>query len=410
MATSAVLTDQGIEPSTSGSAENKDQVSVEMLTTWRDLESLRASWNAILERNRKLTIFSTPEWLGSWWRAFGADKQLYTLAFRNNRGDLVCLLPLYLQRVRSGLFTPLWELRFLGDGSTDSDNLDFIILPGYESAVVRSLRQHLLAEPRWTICRLNVMPSDSVMANALLQEVYLAGWKFKISNVAWNLIELPKTWEAYLKQLSHNERAKIAIRRRRLEKRYQVRFYKCITTTELPACLESLFHLHQKRWQARGKPGAFASKARQEFYYDMAQQFLTRGWLALWVLELNGAVVAVQFTFRYLDTVYLLQEGFDPAYAANSVGHALRSYSLRELIESGVRQYDFLAGGDKSKLRWKCTTGNYLNLHFARPGSRGSVYLSLTHFTQTLKSWIRRLLPPLFITFLSKLRRESLPA
>jgi CelD/BcsL family acetyltransferase involved in cellulose biosynthesis len=406
---SGMLEKGGIEACKDTIPESNIALAVKILSRWDEVELLRAEWTGILERNRKLTVFSTPEWLSAWWHAFGGNKQLYAVVFRDSQGVLVGLLPLYLQRIQIGLLPSLWRLRFVGDGSTDSDNLDFVVLPGYERAVARSFVQHLAADHRWDVCLLNVMPSDSLAANEFLREITLARWKFETSTVAWTSIELPETWEAYLQQLSAKERGKVANRTRRIEKRYQARFYKCSSTKELPACLETLFLLHQKRWELRGELGAFASSARRHFYYDMAEQFMPRGWLGLWMLELNGVAVAAQYGFRYGDTMYSLQEGFDPTYSADSVGYVLRSYALRKLIESGVRRYEFLAGQDESKLRWKCISGDYLNLHLARPGSRGSVYLSFARASKTSKSWIRGILPPSVVKFLNGFRSKSSP-
>jgi CelD/BcsL family acetyltransferase involved in cellulose biosynthesis len=80
-----------------------------------------------------------------------------------------------------------------------------------------------------------------------------------------------------------------------------------------------LFNLHQKRWQSVGRPGSFARTARREFYYEMAHLLLNRGWLEFWLLKLDEQPAAAQFGFRYDRTVFQLQEGFDPAYSADSV-------------------------------------------------------------------------------------------
>jgi hypothetical protein len=96
----------------------------------------------------------------------------------------------------------------------------------------------------------------------------------------------------------------------------------------------------------------------------------------------------------YRDTVYALQEGFDPAYALESVGFVLRGHVLRELISQGVRHYDFLATPNPSKQRFGAVTGSYIDVHFARPLTRGSAYLHLLHTVWNSKEWLRRQLPP----------------
>lgn len=401
-----LVEDPRIDTKPNSSLENDVQLSVEVLSRWEELELLRTEWNAILERNYNLTIFSSPEWLSAWWGAFGGGKQLYSLAFREYQGLLVGLVPLYVQQIRMGFLPSLRELRLVGDGSKDSDNLDFIVAPGWERSVALSLVRHLATNRRWNVCQLNCMASDSVTTGIFMEEICAARWKFESSTIPWSAVELPETWEAYLKQLSPKERGKVGNRFRRLQGRFQTKFYKCSTLSELPICLENLFRLHQKRWESRGEPGSFAFLERRRFYADMAQQFLSRGWLELWLLELNGVAVAAQFGFRYGQTVYSLQEGFDPEHASDSVGYVLRSYALREFIESGVRRYEFLAGENESKLRWGGTSGNYLNIHLALPLTRGSLYLSFTQIVKTTKSWLRRVLPSSFLEYLSSVRRK----
>jgi len=210
-------------------------------------------------------------------------------------------------------------------------------------------------------------------------------------------ITLPESWESYLAQLSENERTKLAYRTRRLEKAHVVRFRRCSEEAELPTCLETLFQLHKKRWQLRGQAGSFASEGRRKFYGLMARSFLARQWLEFWLLELNGRTVAAQFGFRYGDTFYILQEGFDPEYSTDSVGNVLRGHVLGQLIGEGVRHYDFLAGQEASKKRWGALPGNYLDIHLAKAFTRGSIYLRLRHDSKVTKEWLRAHLPgPVF--------------
>lgn len=100
-----------------------------------------------------------------------------------------------------------------------------------------------------------------------------------------------------------------------------------------------------------------------------------------------------QYCFRYRDTAYILQEGFDPQFAADRPGYALRAAMIRHFIETGVRRYDFLGGIAPHKLNWGATPGAYLNLRFARPASAGSLYLSCTNSMAKSKEWLRANLP-----------------
>ena len=75
---------------------------------------------------------------------------------------------------------------------------------------------------------------------------------------------------------------------------------------------------------------------------------LSRQRLEFWLLELDEKIVAAQFALRLGETVYQLQEGFDPGYSSDSVGYVLRGQVLRNLIDRGIRRYDFLGGEEES--------------------------------------------------------------
>ena len=125
----------------------------------------------------------------------------------------------------------------------------------------------------------------------------------------------------------------------------------------------------------------------------MGREFLRRGWLEFFLLDINGTPVAAQFGFRHDTTVFALQEGRDPAYSLDAVGYVLRAHALKEFIADGVRRYDFLAGDDEYKARWGTCVGKYLDIHFARPLTRGSVYLRSVHRGTAGKEWLRAKLP-----------------
>jgi CelD/BcsL family acetyltransferase involved in cellulose biosynthesis len=219
------------------------------------------------------------------------------------------------------------------------------------------------------------------------------GWKTFVSSRPQSVVELPNTWEAYLKRLSSKERGKIGLRARRLKKKYHIEIRKCTEESELDVALKALFELHGKHWQLRGLPGTLHAPERRRFYRELAGLLLACQRLEMWLLEADGKIVATQFGLRYGNTVFSLQEGFDPEYSADSVGYVLRSQVLKNLIAAGIRKYDFLGGADDSKLRWGAEVRNYLNLEFARPWTRGSVHLQLKYKTSETKAWLREYLP-----------------
>jgi CelD/BcsL family acetyltransferase involved in cellulose biosynthesis len=324
---------------------------------WEQLEEQIPAWEAILDHNRSLSIFSTPEWLGSWWKAFRSDQRPNILAFAGDDNSMAGLLPCYLEEFRSPFFSRLTGLRFVGDGTADSDNLDLIVRPGFEKACAQALRSWLAHHKHWDVCFLNTIPGSSRAAAALLHELKRSHWPYVLESSPNSAIELPDSWLLYVESLSPSFRPLVTRYPRRLAERYQVHIHRCENPDELLRKLEILFSLHQRRWNLVNQPGSFGTRERREFYFEMGQSFLRKGWLEFWLMELNGVPAAAQYCFRYRDAVYILQEGFDPKFAVDKPGYALRAAMLKHFIETGVKRYDFLGGLAAHKHNWGAKPG-----------------------------------------------------
>ena len=358
------------------------------------LEGLRASWDELLDELPNASTFSTWEWLAPWWRAFGNGQELRVLAFEDGSSRLVGLAPLAVYRRRLPTGLQLRVLRLMGDGSGDSDNLEVLARSGRETEVMAALLDYLQRESRrWDYCEFRTMPGDSPAVSALRSMLRERRWTTFTWERPWSVVTFPENWDLYLNQLSSEDRKNLERYSRRLEKRYQVRYSKCSEPAQVPEYLEALFRLHQMRWELRGEPGSFGSAARRQFYHELARLLLARGRLEFWVLELDGKIAAAQFAFRHGNTVFQLQEGFDPAHGSDRVGFLLRGYVLKQLTSDGVRRYDFLFGTSSDKARWGAQVDHYLNISFARSFTRGSAILRLADEADRTKAWVRRHAP-----------------
>lgn len=377
-------------------SEARTALSVHTCSTWDELEQFRERWNSLLRANPAASIFQTPEWLTSWWQAYGRNRDLFALVFADSTDAIVGILPLYADRTRF-LGLPLTTLRMVGAGSGDSDGLDFITAPGYASDCAEAFIAWLAGQKEWQVCALETLPQNSRVAECLFQGVQAAGMGIDSTLTPNFIIDLPSTWPLYLSSLESSFRPLLTRYPKRLQSRFTVKFSRCQDMGDLKTQLEALFELHQMRWTGRGELGAFAGNERRDFYYRMAAAFLQRGWLEFWRLELNGETVGAQFCFRYNDTVSLLQEGFHPNYAAEKIGYALKAHLLEEMIRTGARCYDFLGGVDPYKQKFGAHRENYLNVFISGPSKVGRLYLQVQRKKRGTKAWLKRKLPAVLV-------------
>ncbi len=79
---------------------------------------------------------------------------------------------------------------------------------------------------------------------------------------------------------------------------------------------------------------------------------LDRGWLRLWICEVDGRAVAAWYGLRYAGSECFYQSGRDPEWDGQSVGFILLAHSIRSAFEDGMTEYRFLRGGDAYKDRF----------------------------------------------------------
>ncbi len=379
-------------------------VSVTPLRTVEELRAIRPEWDTLA--SGACSPFVTWEWMVCWWEAYGAGRSLEVLCVRRGRA-LIGLAPFYLDRCARFGFVAYRVGRFLGDGSHDSDYLDLLSMPGAASTVVRAVVDHLQdRRSEWDAWLFNEIPAASPHLD-LLRTLCRSLGEVDESERPCGVLSLPGDWERYLKTLRPRMRTKIRSLRRNLEERFKVDVQLASTDGQVGAALDSLFTLHQWRWESEDRRGVFRGAEKRRFYRDMARAFFDRGWLRLYSLAVNGRWVAHEFCFEHAGRLYLLQEGYDPAWSAAGVGNVLRAYIVRDCIERGVAEYDFLGGVTEHKLSWGAVAKSTVGLSITRRTLPGRWY----RWAPRAAEWSRRIvaatwLPAVAIRTLRGLRRR----
>jgi peptidoglycan/xylan/chitin deacetylase (PgdA/CDA1 family)/CelD/BcsL family acetyltransferase involved in cellulose biosynthesis len=320
-----------------------------------ELSKWQAAWSTLLERSASATIFLTWEWVTSWWTAYGTPGDLRVLLAIDDVAMVRGIAPLRRQMVRR-YGQSYSTLAFIGDGSADSDYLDFIIAAGDEAAVMEAFSKHWEGEmAHGTLLQLDEIPESSPNLAFLQALSRRDGMVWSTEDVACSSVLLPGDWQAYLGGLQPRFRTRIRSVLRNLEVRGDVRFQFCDDPRHLDRLLPSLFELHRRRWAKEAKPGVFQWDKKQQFYRDLSPRLLERGWLGFSWLEWNGRILASQYGFVYHDRYFQLQEGYDPECEHLNAGIGLRAWSIQQLLKRGITEYDFLAGVGRHKSDWGST-------------------------------------------------------
>jgi CelD/BcsL family acetyltransferase involved in cellulose biosynthesis len=351
------------------------------------LDAIRADWNCIGEATT--SVFSTWEWASTWWKHVGGDRPL--LLWTCRLGDEpVATLPLYLWRTR-----PLRIARFVGHGP--ADELGPICRPGHARDVAAALRLGL-----------DEAGCDLLLADQLPCE---AGWGSflggrRLRHEAAPSLRWTGGWEDFVASRSANLREQLARRERRLRGSRRVDFRLTSDPASLEADLDTLFRLHR----AIHPKSDFGP---ERFHREFAALALDRGWLRLWILDVDERPAAAWYGFRVGGVETYYQAGRDPSLTALSVGFVLLAHTIRTALDDGVREYRFGRGDEAYKYRFATEDAGVETIALAH-GALPSAVLHAVSGARAVVSPARRrartILAPLGRRYLSSKIRNGPPA
>jgi CelD/BcsL family acetyltransferase involved in cellulose biosynthesis len=315
------------------------------------LEGLREDWTRLAAESGN--VFATWEWNDLWWRHYGGERQLRVAVSTQEDGRIDSVVPLFVWARR-----PLRIVRLIGHGH--GDRLGPICANDAQSEQ-RALRRALDAHPHDLFVG-DWVAGDRDWAGVLQGRV--------VRQTGYPILRFPHgSWTEFLAGQSQRLRKSARNSRNRLERDHQVS-YRFADSASLEADLDTAFRLHRIRFRAH--PGCLFCGDHEPFQREFASLALERGWLRLFLMELDGTPAAFEYGFMFGDAYFAYQGGRDPAWDKHSIGFVLELESIRRSVEQGATEYRFLGGEEGYKYRF-ATEDPGLETVVASATRRGSI-------------------------------------
>ena len=106
-----------------------------------------------------------------------------------------------------------------------------------------------------------------------------------------------RSFDEYLASRSRNLREQVRRRERKLARERDLVFRLADDPEPLDEDFGTLIRLHDARWGG-DRAGAFAGP-REGFHREFARRALERGWLRLWIMEVDGRPAAAWYGLRF---------------------------------------------------------------------------------------------------------------
>lgn len=294
-----------------------------------DFDSVGRDWDRLAVATGH--PFATREWNRTWWGRFGGGRSLYTFACRDEGGSVRAILPLYVAKSR-----PFGIARFLGYADLASPVCGSEDRPLAARAMMDATR----APHRCRLIYAERLPGSEGWGEMLGGPLLRTGNDPVLSLRG-------RSWEDVIGRRSRKSRATLRRKERRLAEDHGLTIRLSTDPDRLAADMDILIDLHAKRWRAE-TTGVFEGD-RGRFHRDFAGLALARGWLRLWIAEVDGEPAAAWYGWRFAGSDWHFQGGRDPRFDRLSVGAVLYAHTIREACRDGMDCYRFLAGFESYK-------------------------------------------------------------
>lgn len=346
-------------------------LTIDYLDDENALVRLKSIWQALERKDVECSPFNTWDWASLWWTHYAVNSR-YQLAIVIARRDarVVGIAPMYIRKERNARLFPVHVLRFIGSGcDTSPDYLNFICEPGERAAAESAIFKYLFTVTRWQKMLLTDVRKESSLSHALQQH---QRWQ-KVSAQSTNTrtiyrADLPDSWESYRGALSRKRRKQINHRHNRLNAAGVAELSLCSNQQELQAATTALIDLHRLRWQSKGQPGGFQTKAYVAFHTAVIETFFNRHALWLATLKLDERIIGVQYIFLWRGELLYFQSGYSPEHESLSPGHVLFTYTIERAIEQGLTAIDMLKGDYGYKTAYARQTVETCDHQLIKPG------------------------------------------
>ncbi len=358
---------------------------IEVIESPQQAAELAAGWNRLVAADRGradgIGLMSRCELAIEAWRVYGAGSTLSI--HMDGAGDgLRGLLPGYrhidglLRWRRLGIVTDIYP------GRTG------LLAADPRAAVAGALLEHaLVADRRWDLFTFGVVAgSDS--EHILCEFAETHGLQTEIlQEEICPYIAFPESWEAYLQSVTRKFRYNVRNREKKFRAAGDVEL-RCISRPdECDDFLDTMLDIDRDSWKEEAGTSMTQRPEQAIYHRRIAPLCARQGLLRCYLLMLNGEAIAYLFGMLDGTVYYNLKSSYREQHRQLSPGVVLKAMIMRELVDQGLRTWDFVGTAEPHKLQWSKDTYTLRQYAVFNRTLRGR----LLHGRQRVGRFVRRM-------------------
>lgn len=324
---------------------------IEEIKTYNEFSSLGDIWNKTLGKSANKTIFSTFEWLYTWWENFGEGKELMILLVKDGP-EVIGIAPFLLDTENRFCIFHRKILRFIGEGI--SDYAMVITVGGSEEIVFRAVIEWLRHnEQKWDVIKLRELGEKDNLLKCLSSDATPHNWE-KGVQVCSRLpyLKINGHWETYFETISKKLKKEIKWIENKLNRKNEWE-YSLDKERASPGILEELFNINRERMREKDKKGWY----EKDGYYNFIKGIINNSGddvkPSISLMKIDGRIAAYIIGFVYAGKLNYWNVAIRNEYKDYSPGKMLLYYLIREMHTTRrVEEIDLLRGDEDYKYKW----------------------------------------------------------
>jgi len=254
-----------------------------------ELEAYKEHWIRLSSLDSRDGFFRSWEWQIGWFKQFGQPESLYTLIILDDTNNVRGIVALVRYKYRNLPFG-CTSLGFMGRDVVTGDYLDILAADDDKAYILSFVINWFLEQnEKFTILTFGdvLRDSNSFSATQTIVQSKKPFIRFQEHQVC-PYIELPESYDLYLKSLSKKFRSNVKYATRRAINKLNGQIVVNDDAAELNLALNDLFDLHVQRWKSKGVSCTFENENFREFTKNVCQQLALNKKVRLYRLFIEG--------------------------------------------------------------------------------------------------------------------------
>lgn len=346
-------------------------IQMKVIDTLEELLQHKEEWERLLDINGLDIPFMELEWIIPWWNILRENQELYIITFLH-QGEAIGFCPFMKEKKRT--YT---EVQFIG--YPEASYMDFLFEPSLREELVKRFLEEVGLIKDTYIFNLHTFATRSENFNILQEHLSQKGKRFYTRTIDCPYIEIgDKSFEEYYKKRrKHTSVRRIKTAENKIAEAGGVfKYFNASSLKDRKGYMDKVFEIHDKRWSKKLDTSDFSSEKSKNFFTAIATNENKRLRVLVDFLTLDDEIVAFEYGLVVGKTYVGYRACHDEDFSPLSLGKISLKENIKNIFESGLKEFNFGTGYERYKLEWTDNRGGLHKLVFSSDDTYTSKILS----------------------------------